>query len=57
MELILWRHAEAEPGTLDLPDEQRALTPKGQRHAARMGAWLEKEVQAWNEVGVPFQVR
>lgn len=39
MQLILWRHAEAEPGE---PDLERALTPKGQRHAARVGAWLNR---------------
>ena len=39
MDLILWRHAEAEPGE---PDSERALTPKGQRHAARVGAWLNR---------------
>ena len=36
MDLILWRHAEAEviaPGQDDL---QRALTPKGERQARRM---------------------
>jgi phosphohistidine phosphatase len=38
MDLILWRHAEAEP---DGPDLARPLTPKGQRQAAKMGAWLE----------------
>lgn len=43
MELILWRHAEAEPGE---PDLARALTPKGQRHAARMGAWLDRKLPA-----------
>jgi len=38
MELILWRHAEAEPGE---PDLARRLTAKGLRQAARMGAWLD----------------
>lgn len=37
MELILWRHAEAAPGT---PDEARALTDAGQRHARIMAEWL-----------------
>lgn len=37
MELILWRHAEAEDGTDDLA---RPLTPKGRRQAAKMAAWL-----------------
>ncbi|HEY5801719.1 MAG TPA: histidine phosphatase family protein [Burkholderiaceae bacterium] len=37
MELILWRHAEAEDGA---PDQARALTRKGQKQAAKMAAWL-----------------
>ncbi len=37
MELILWRHAEAEDG---LDDLARELTPKGRKQAARMAAWL-----------------
>jgi len=40
MELILWRHAEAEdqaPGG----DSARALTKKGQKQAERMAAWLD----------------
>lgn len=35
--LILWRHAEAEPGEDDLA---RWLTPKGQKQAKRMAEWL-----------------
>lgn len=37
MDLILWRHAEAEDG---YPDEQRNLTAKGHKQAAKMAAWL-----------------
>ena len=37
MELILWRHAEAEPGE---PDLGRALTGKGEKQARRVAAWL-----------------
>lgn len=37
MELILWRHAEAEDGS---PDAQRRLTPKGEKQAAKVAAWL-----------------
>ena len=39
MDLVLWRHAEAEPGT---PDVDRRLTPKGLKQAVRMAAWLAK---------------
>jgi phosphohistidine phosphatase len=37
MELLLWRHGEAEPGE---PDLGRALTGKGEKQARRMAAWL-----------------
>ena len=37
MELILWRHAEAEDGS---PDLERQLTPKGREQAARVASWL-----------------
>lgn len=37
MELILWRHADAEVGSDDLA---RALTRKGQRQAREMATWL-----------------
>lgn len=38
MELILWRHAEAEDGILN--DSERKLTAKGIKQAARMAKWL-----------------
>jgi phosphohistidine phosphatase len=37
MELLLWRHAEAESGE---PDLGRKLTPKGEKQARRMAEWL-----------------
>jgi len=41
MELILWRHADAEDGYDDLA---RKLTPKGRRDAEKVGAWLLKRL-------------
>jgi phosphohistidine phosphatase len=38
MDLILWRHAEAEDG---VPDGDRALTKKGRKQAAAVAAWLK----------------
>lgn len=38
MELILWRHAEAEMGE---PDAARALTAKGLKQAEKMARWLD----------------
>ena len=48
MELILWRHAEAE----DLEETEdgggndlsRRLTAKGEKQAARMAAWLDRQL-------------
>jgi len=41
MDLILWRHADAEDG---VPDEKRMLTAKGRKQAARMAQWLGKHL-------------
>ncbi len=41
MELILWRHADAEDGT---PDSERKLTAKGVKQAARMAKWLRPRI-------------
>lgn len=38
MELILWRHADAQDG---VPDMGRTLTAKGLKQAERMAAWLK----------------
>jgi phosphohistidine phosphatase len=43
MDLILWRHAEAEDG---LPDLERQLTPRGHKHAARVAQWLLQRLPA-----------
>lgn len=43
MELILWRHAEAEDG---FPDSARNLTDKGRNQARRMADWLRSELPA-----------
>jgi len=48
MDLILWRHAEAE----DLPegdaqagsDMDRSLTARGEKQATRMAAWLDRQL-------------
>jgi len=46
MELLLWRHAEAEPGE---PDLGRALTGKGEKQARRVAKWLQTHLpdSAW----------
>ena len=41
MDLILWRHADAEDG---VPDEERRLTSKGEKQAQRIAAWLKERL-------------
>lgn len=41
MELILWRHADAEEGERDL---ERKLTGKGRKQAARVAQWLQRRL-------------
>ncbi len=43
MNLILWRHADAENR---LPDEARQLTPKGRKQAKKMAEWLSSRLPA-----------
>ena len=43
MDLILWRHADAEDG---VPDEARRLTAKGRKQAQKMAAWLAARLPA-----------
>ncbi len=42
MNLILWRHAEAEDAPAGGDDLARSLTLRGEREAARVGAWLDR---------------
>lgn len=44
MDLILWRHAEAHELTDGGTDLDRQLTPRGEKQAARMAAWLDRQL-------------
>ena len=44
MDLILWRHAEAQEPEGDMSDLDRALTRRGEKQAARMAAWLDRQL-------------
>ena len=48
MDLILWRHAEAEEDLKIVMDAQsdleRKLTSRGEKQAARMSAWLDRQL-------------
>ena len=43
MDLIVWRHAEAEDG---VPDLERKLTAKGRKQAERVAQWLLQRLPA-----------
>lgn len=44
MDLILWRHAEAQDWTEGCDDLARPLTPRGEKQAKRMAAWLDRQL-------------
>jgi phosphohistidine phosphatase len=44
MDLIVWRHAEAVDLELVGDDMARYLTPRGEKQAARMAAWLDRQM-------------
>jgi phosphohistidine phosphatase len=54
MELIFWRHAEAEEGANDLA---RALTAKGEKQAKRMAGFLNARLPASARILVSPAVR
>jgi phosphohistidine phosphatase len=71
MDLILWRHAEAEDGDGRMPDAKRRLTARGEKQARKMAAWLnerlpksvtilvspaERTQQTAHALGRPFEV-
>jgi phosphohistidine phosphatase len=44
MELILWRHAEAEDARRGQSDMKRRLTPRGEKQARLVGRWLKSRL-------------
>ena len=51
MELILWRHADAEPGR---DDAKRALTDKGRKQASKVAKWLKPRLDdKWTILASP----
>jgi phosphohistidine phosphatase len=51
MDLILWRHADAEVGLADL---KRELTDKGRKQAARIAKWLKPHLgDDWDVLASP----
>ena len=44
MDLIFWRHAEADDWTEGCDDLQRSLTSRGEKQAKRMASWLDRQL-------------
>lgn len=44
MDLILWRHAEAQEWTQGCDDMARRLTTRGEKQAKRMAGWLDRQL-------------
>lgn len=54
MDLILWRHVEAEDGP---PDAKRKLTPRGRKQAKQIARWLRQRLPADTRILVSPAVR
>ena len=52
MDLILWRHAEAQEWVEGCDDMARELTPRGEKQAARMAAWLDRQLPEGTRIWV-----
>ncbi|MFM6990065.1 MAG: SixA phosphatase family protein [Rhodoferax sp.] len=50
LDLVLWRHAEAIDLELVGDDMLRTLTPRGEKQAHRMGAWLDRQLPSSTKV-------
>jgi phosphohistidine phosphatase len=57
MDLILWRHAEAQEPREGQSDLDRPLTPKGERQAHRMAQWLNQRLPESTRILVSPAVR
>ncbi len=44
MDLIFWRHAEADDWTEGCDDMARSLTSRGEKQAKRMAGWLDRQL-------------
>ncbi len=52
MDLIFWRHAEAQEPEDGANDLDRPLTPRGEKQAARMAAWLDRQLPEGTRIWV-----
>lgn len=57
MDLILWRHAEAEEARHDQPDAKRRLTPHGEKQARLVAQWLKERLPKKTRILVSPAIR
>jgi phosphohistidine phosphatase len=57
MDLILWRHAEAKDPDQGQDDLSRALTSRGEKQAARVAKWLDRQLPEATRILVSPAVR
>jgi phosphohistidine phosphatase len=57
MDIIFWRHAEAKELAEDALDLDRPLTSKGEKQAARMAAWLNRQIPEATRIWVSPALR
>lgn len=57
MDLILWRHAEAEDGGPGVPDSKRRLSARGEKQAHDLSGWLRPRLPKKTRVLVSPAVR
>jgi phosphohistidine phosphatase len=57
MDLILWRHAEAEDGGPGIPDTKRRLTARGEKQAHDVAKWLQAHLPKKTKILVSPAVR
>jgi len=52
MDLVLWRHAEAQEWGPNCDDLARALTARGEKQAARVAKWLDRQLPEGTRIWV-----
>ena len=57
MDLVLWRHAQAQDWTPGCDDMARRLTARGEKQAARMASWLDRQLPEGSRILVSPSVR
>lgn len=57
MDLVLWRHAQAQDWQLGCDDMARRLTTRGEKQAVRMAKWLDRQLPEGSRIFVSPYLR